>query len=292
MTFLLPALFVLIWASGFIIARAVAPYADPNLFLAARFVLAAAILAVSARWIGAAWPSRRTVPRQLVIGALVGGGYMCGTYWAVAHGLPAGIIALLVGLQPLLTAPVAAILFREPVGARGLLGLALGVAGVVLAVAPRLGPGTADRLAPLAVLAGIAALLSITLGTLAQRHATVSGSDLRTAAAVQNMGAALVAFVLVLLLGESRWDPHPVLWLSLVYAALILSSLGSTLLVWFVRSGGATSATALMFLSPPVTALLAFALFRETLSPVQVVGFALSASGVALLRGRRREPAR
>ena len=282
---LAPALFVLLWSSGFIVARAIAPHADPNLFLAIRFVLAALALAGSALLARAAWPAPQYIPRQLGIGALASGGYMCGTYLAVAHGLPAGIVALLVCLQPLLTAPAGAMLLGERVGPRGLVGLALGVAGAILAVVPRLAPGTADRLTPLSVVFGTIALLSITAGTLAQRHASVSGSDLRAAAAVQSAGGAIVAAALVLLLGESRWDGEPVLWMALAYAALVLSVGASTMLVWLVRRGGATSATALVFLSPPVTAIIAFALFDETLSALQLVGFALSASGVALLRG-------
>lgn len=280
---LVPALFVLIWSTGFVVARAIVPYADPNLFLFVRFVLAGALFGAAALLAGAAWPRGRALGGHLAAGALMSGVYMCGTYWAVSHGLAAGIMALFGSLQPLLAALIAVAVLREPVAPRAWAGLATGLAGVALVVAPGLlaaGPGAPS---PLVVAVGLLAIGGVTLGTSVQKG-KLSDADIRSASAVQSAGAALVAATLALVLGETRWEPAPALLGALAYAVLVLTAGGTTLLVWMVRRDAAARTTALLFAVPPLTALETYALFGEALLPMQVAGFAVALAGVLLAR--------
>ena len=158
-----PVLFVAIWSTGFVVARAITPHADPNLFLFARFVLASALFGALALTAGAAWPRGRALGGHLVAGALLSGVYMCGTYWAVSHGLAAGVMALFGSLQPLFAALIAIVFLRERVTPRAWAGLAVGLAGVGLVIAPRVlasGPGAVS---PFVVAVGLLAILGATL---------------------------------------------------------------------------------------------------------------------------------
>ncbi|SIT37275.1 conserved membrane hypothetical protein [Paraburkholderia ribeironis] len=282
------AVFVVLWSTGFVVARAITPYADPNLFLLARFGGTALIFALAAVIARAAWPSSRDFGKHLAAGALLQGVYLGAGYWAVAQGLSAGVMALLGALQPLATAAVAAPLFGERLAPRGWTGMALGLAGVVLVLEPKLAsaaPSTSQGNAPawLVVLVSIGAVAAITAGTLFQKT-SLAKADIRSASAVQNLGAACVAAVLALTLGEHRWIASPTLWGSLAWGIVMLSGISVTLLVWMVRRGDAARATALMFLAPPLAALEGYLGFGETLLPVQIAGFAVALVGVLLAR--------
>lgn len=282
------AVFVVLWSTGFVVARAITPYADPNLFLLARFSGTALIFTLAALVARAAWPSRRDFGKHLLAGALLQGVYLGAGYWAVAQGLSAGVMALLGALQPLATAAVAAPLFGERLSRRGWAGMALGLAGVVLVLEPKLTATTSAAThggAPawLVVLISILAIGAITAGTLFQKT-SLAKADIRSASAVQNFGAALVAALLALALGEHRWMASPTLWASLAWGIVMLSGISVTLLVWMVRRGNAARATALMFLAPPLAALEGYVGFGETLLPVQIGGFAVALVGVLLAR--------
>ncbi|MFM0742013.1 DMT family transporter [Paraburkholderia xenovorans] len=280
--------FVVLWSTGFVVARAITPYADPNLFLLARFGGTALLFALAALVARAAWPRGRDIGKHLLAGALLQGVYLGAGYWAVAQGLSAGVMALLGALQPLATAAVAAPLFGERLSRRGWAGMALGLAGVALVLEPKLAaaaPATPHGNAPpwLVVLISIVAVGAITAGTLFQKT-SLAKADIRTASAVQNFGAALVAAVFVLALGEHRWIASATLWGSLAWGIVMLSGISVTLLVWMVRRGDAARATALVFLAPPLAALEGYVGFGETLLPVQIAGFALALVGVVLVR--------
>lgn len=286
---MLPFVFVLIWSTGFVAARLVADHADPALFLTVRFVLAAALFAVLAR--RAAWPRGPALVKHLVAGGLMTGVYLGASWWAVAHGLAAGVMALIGALQPLLTALAAAVLFGRRIGPVTAAGLAIGLAGVALVLAPRL---AAAELSLVPVLAGLASIAALTAGTMVQKS-SLAGDDLFTAGAIQHLGAALVTATMlgigVAAGGTPHWDGSAALWLALVWAVGVLSLGGTGLLIRLVRRGDATRTTALMLLVPPVAALLAFLLFGEALTPVQFAGFALALAGVGLVQGlglRRR----
>jgi len=291
-----PALFVALWSTGFVVARAIAPYAAPNLFLLARFAGTAALFACVALAVCAPWPRGREIGKHLFAGALLQGVYLGAGYWAVAQGLSAGVMALLGALQPLLTAAVAARLFGERLPPRRWTGMSLGLAGVVLVLSPKLRAATqaassaiGDTAAPghanslLVVIVAVAAVGSITAGTLYQKT-SLAQADIRSASAVQNAGAAIVAAVLALGLGETRWIASPTLWFSLAWGIAMLSGAGVTLLVWMVRHGDAARATALLFLAPPLAAFESWLLFGETLTPTQMAGFGVALAGVLIAR--------
>lgn len=252
------AAFVALWSTGFIVARAIKPYADPNLYLLARFCGTALLYAGIALAARAPWPAPREWGRHLLAGALLQGFYLSASYWAVAHGLSAGVMALLGALQPLATAALAAPLFGERLAARGWFGMALGVAGVALVLAPKLGDAPAA--------AGDAPAWAV------------------VAVALQNLGAALVAGAAAVALGETRWHGAPALWFSLAWGIGMLSGVAVMLLMAMLRRGEAARATSLLFLAPPLAALQGYALFGETLVPLQLAGFALALAGVTLAR--------
>jgi drug/metabolite transporter (DMT)-like permease len=282
--------FVVLWSTGFVVARAITPFADPNLFLLARFSGTALLFAFAAAVGRAAWPRGRDLGKHLFAGALLQGVYLGAGYWAVAQGLSAGVMALLGALQPLLTAAVAAPLFGERLSRRGWCGMAQGLAGVVLVLLPKLeasAPTVAHGHAPgwLIVAVAILATVAITAGTLFQKT-SLARADLRSSSAVQNFGAAIVAAILALALGEHRWIASTTLAISLAWGIVMLSGVSVTLLVWMVRRGDAARATALMFLAPPLAALEGYVGFGETLLPVQIAGFVVALLGVLLARSK------
>ncbi|KWB80262.1 DMT family transporter [Burkholderia ubonensis] len=281
LTSIVAAAFVALWSTGFIVARAIKPYADPNLFLLARFAGTAVLFGAVALAARAPWPARREWPRHLIAGALLQGVYLGASYWAVAQGLNAGVMALLGALQPLATAVLAVPLFNERLPARGWLGMALGLAGVALVLAPKVTGGVAP--AWLVVTVSVLAVGSITAGSLYQKG-KLAQSDLRTAVAVQNLGAALVAAVFAGLLHETRWTGAPALWVSLAWGVVFLSGGAVTMLMWMLRRGNAARATSLLFLAPPLAALQGYLLFGETLATIQLAGFGVALAGVVLAR--------
>jgi drug/metabolite transporter (DMT)-like permease len=278
--------FVFLWSTGFIVARAITPYVDPNLYLLARFSGTAVLFAVVALVARAKWPTGREALRHLFAGALLQGVYLGLGYWAVAQGLGAGVMALLGALQPLLTAAVAARFFGEKLSVRAWIGLVIGLIGVALVLAPKIAAG-AHSTTPqwFVMIVAMLAIVAITAGTLYQKT-SLAGADIRSASAVQNAGAALIAFSLAMTLGEHRFVPSITTWVSLAWGVVMLSGIATTLLVWMVRRGDASRATALLFLAPPLAAVESYLAFGERLSGVQVAGFAVALAGVLLARGR------
>ena len=287
----LPGLaFVLIWSTGLIVGKAVVPVADTSLFLLARFALAGLMFTLAAALAGAAWPAPREVPRHLLAGALMQGIYLCAGYGAVAHGLSPSVMALLGALQPLLTALLAIPLLKELPSMRTWRGLALGAAGVGLVVLPAMRAGAPHAVSPWIVLIGLLAIVSITMGTLLQKT-SIAKADIRASSAWQNAGAMLVAGTLVTVNGgpgDLRWESGLTLWASLAYAALVLSGLGTWLLLGLVRRGRAANAAALMFLAPPLAAVQAALLFGDHLVPLQWLGMAMAGAGVWLCQTQGR----
>jgi drug/metabolite transporter (DMT)-like permease len=275
-----PPLFVLIWATGFIVARLVAPHADPLHFLSLRYALAVAVLALVALAVRAPWPAtRRAWGAGLLAGVLLHGGYLGGVFWAVKHGLPAGIAALIAGLQPLVTGALVGPLLGERVSPRRWLGIAVGFCGALLVVAPRL--GGVEGFPPLSLLVCFLGVISITLGTIWQKRTAVS-ADLRTNTVVQYLGAFIVTMPAALLLEEGRLDPTPAFLVGLAWAVVGLSIGAIGLLLVLIRRGAVAGVAALLYLVPPVSALMAYGLFGETLSPVQILGMGIAALGVAV----------
>jgi drug/metabolite transporter (DMT)-like permease len=274
----MPAVFVVIWSTGFIVARYGMPYAPPMKFLALRYACSVLCFAVWALLAGARWPAS---PRQwmhlAVTGTLMHAGYLGGVWSAVKLGMGAGLAALLVGLQPVLTA-VWISARGGAVARRQWMGLALGFAGLALVVWQKLGIGEINGAN---VLCELVALLSITVGTLYQKR-FLAPCDVRTASLVQLSAALVVTLPLALLEGEAvQWNGQ--LLGSLAWSVLALTLGGSSLLYLLIQRGAATAVTSLLYLVPPCTALMAWVLFREPIAVSTVAGIALTAFGVALV---------
>ena len=282
----MPAVFVLIWSTGFIVARYGMPHAPPLTFLSWRYALS--VLAFGL-WIAATRPafprSGAQVFHLAVTGVLMHAGYLGGVWAAVKAGAPAGTVALIVGLQPVLTALWVSASGQEArASVRQWLGLLLGLLGLLLVVWHKLGSG---EITLFNFLLCLGALLCITAGTLYQKR-FVQPCDVRTASVVQ-LSAALVVSLPLALLEPTGMQWHPELIGALAWSVLALTLGASSLLYLLIQRGAATRVTSLMYLVPPCTALLAWLLFREPLGPTVLAGMALTALGVSLVvRGAGR----
>ena len=283
--FLIPVIFVLIWSTGFIVGKAVAPHADLQLYLVARFALTSLVMGVAALAAGAQWPQGRGWLTHFAAGVLMQGIYLCASYWSISHGMPAGIMALLGALQPLFTALYLVSATRARLGTGTWVGLLVGFAGVACVLAPKLAAAGTGVITVLSAISALVSVVAITAGALLQKW--LPRVDLRSAACVQNVGGTATAALAVVFVGTIQWDNTTILWGALGWAVLVHSVIGTTLLMWMLRHGEATKVTALLLLAPPLAALQAYLLFHETLSPIQFVGFTLALVGVLLARSAR-----
>ena len=275
-------MFVLLWATGFVGARAGMPHAEPGTFLAIRFVIAFVLLAAIAVAFGAVWPRGRAAGSALAVGVLVHGVYLGGVFWAVRNGMPAGVAAVVVGLQPLFTALLAGWWLEEPITQRHRIGLGLGLAGVVLVLAPKLDV-TGSGITTATIAATVAGCLAVTVGTVLQK-ATGAASDLRAGTALQYLGALVpVSILMAFETREVAWTGELVF--ALAWLVLVLSLAAVFLLMWLIREGSVAKVSALFFLVPAVAAVMAWALFGETLGGWQILGMGLSAVAVWLATG-------
>jgi len=278
-----PALFVFLWSTGFIGAKYGVPYAEPFTFLAIRMALASTLLLLLALAMKAPWPSAGSAGHTAVAGLLVHGFYLGGVFYAVLMKVPLGQVALIVGLQPVLTAFLAGPLFGERLGRWQWAGIALGFLGVVLVVSAKTGGEIAS---PAGIACCIAALVGITAGTLYQKR-YCSDLDIRTSGVIQ-FAATGVAFGL----GAFALETRAVVWsgqfvFALAWLTLVLSLGAITLLYVLIRNGAAAKVASLFFLTPPVTAVMAYFLFGEVLSFSALLGLVVTAVGVALVaRGK------
>lgn len=275
-----PFLFVFLWSTGFLGAKFGLPHAAPLAFLFVRYLLVIAFMGLLALAWRAPWPRDARAWLHIgVSGLLVHALYLGGVFVAIGAGLPAGVTALVVGLQPLLTATLAGRLLGETVLPRQWLGLGCGFAGVALVVAGKIG---ADFDAA-ALWPALAALLGITAGTLYQKR-FAPHFDWRTGAVAQFLPSAVVTGALVFALGDFRiaWTGEFVF--ALGWLVLVLSVGAISLLNWLIRHGSAVNVASLFYLTPPTTALLAWLVFDETLSGPAIAGMALAVWGVALAR--------
>jgi len=283
-----PVLFVLLWSTGFVGAKYGLPYAPPFTFLGLRLVIASALLGLIAAAMRSARPTRAQAGHAAVVGVLLHAGYLGGVFLAISLGVPAGVSAVVVSLQPVLTAVLAGRVLGERLAARQWLGLVLGVAGVALVVGPGIA-GPAGGLPVSGLLACVVALASGTAGTLYQKRFG-DAVPLVTGAAVQY--AAASAVLVVLAFGTEtvaiRWTGEFVA--ALVWLVSVLSLGAVLLLLVLLRRGTASGVSSLLYLVPPATALEAYLLFDERLGAVSLVGVGVAAVGVALVVAPSRSP--
>jgi drug/metabolite transporter (DMT)-like permease len=278
----IPIFFVFLWSTGFIVAKLGLPYAPPLTFLILRCLGALAVLAPMVLLARAPWPHGRA--RHIAVaGLLLQAGYLGGVWSAIKIGMPAGLSALIVGMQPILTA-VAAPLIGERVRPRQWIGLLLGLSGVALVVYAKI---SLAGLSPASIGYCLLALLSITAGTMYQRRYCPQ-FDLRTGTLIQ-FGATVVALLpFAILFEQFDLSLSKVQWTTSFVAALLWSvlalSIGAIFLLFkLIRRSEATQVTSLLYLTPPTTAIMAWLLFGEALSVAGLIGMAVAVAGVAFV---------
>lgn len=281
----MPAVFVVIWSTGFIVAKFGLPYTPPLRFLAIRYFLSLICFLVWIALARVAWPRSRSQWFHLgVTGILIHAGYLGGVWCAIKAGMGSGLSALIVGLQPVLTAVWVSQmggvrLQSSAVSRRQWLGLLLGLAGLIMVVSRKFGVGM--EASPLTLGLAVFALLSITTGTLYQKR-FVGSADVRCANAIQLAAALLVTFPLSLFENEStQWTPGYLG--ALAWSVLGLTLGGSSLLYLLIQRGAATAVTSLLYLVPPTTALMAWLAFDEPITAMTLMGTAFTALGVSMV---------
>lgn len=265
-------------------AGVVAGHAEPLTFLTVRHGLSAVVFIALSLWVGAAWPrDPRTWRDAMIAGMLLHGLYIGGVFWSVSRGLPAGLTALVTGLHPLFTAMLALPLLHERLNQRQWTGIAVGVLGVALIVVPRLEGVDGVPMPPLLV--ALLATLSLTLGTIWQKRSRPQ-MDLRMNAAIQFLGAFILTAPIAILIEAGRFDARsPALWGALAWAVLGLSVGGISILLALLERGAASKVAPLLYLSPPLAALIAFVAFGEPITAIQLVGMVLAVAGAFAARG-------
>ncbi|MFI4985953.1 MAG: DMT family transporter, partial [Alphaproteobacteria bacterium] len=274
----MPALFVLLWSSGFVGAKYGLPYAEPFTFLLLRFTAVIAVLLVVALLQRAPWPASWSQAGHIAVaGLLVQGVYLGGCFVAFKIDIPAGVVALIVGIQPLLTAAVVGPLLGERVARHQWFGLALGFLGVMLVVSRTL---SFERVGLEGLAASLVALVAITAGMLYQKK-YCAGLDLRTGVIIQYGAAAILMALLSTLFEQQRVDWTLELVLALLWLSLVLSVGAVFLLFVMIRRGAAARVASLFYLVPPVTAFMAYLLFGETMGATALAGMICAVIGVA-----------
>lgn len=275
-----PTLFLIFWSSGFVAAKAGLEGAAPLTFLSLRFLIVTALMLAIALVLRAPWPRTWTEIRRLVVlGLVIQAIYFSCSYLAFGAGITAGGLALIVGMQPVLTAVVAVPLLGERFRPVQLLGLALGVAGIVLVLHQKLAAGVGT-------IAGVGfavlALVAITGGTLYQKR-FCPRFDLWAGGTIQFATAAVVVSLAALLVEDNTVTWTPAFAAGLGYLVLVSSIVSIALLNLMLRRGEASRVATLFFLVPPGAALFAWLLLGESLGPLALAGMAIATTGVALV---------
>ena len=282
-TLLISCLFVLLWSTGFIVGRLIVDSASPNIFLAIRFFLSFLLFAAIAMALRKKFPPVTEWHKHALAGLFINGIYLGGSYWAISQGFPAALMALLGALQPAFTMVIGLMFMQENVRPIQATGIVVGLAGVAMVLFPTIGQPGQQSYTIVVPLVALVSVLSITWGTILQKM-SIAKSELLPSLAIQNASATITAAALAFLLGESRLSLSGEFLFALSWAVLILSGLGTYLLILLVRGGSATKTTSLMLLAPPLAALEAWLLFGDKLMSLQIFGFALALLGVGLCR--------
>lgn len=280
----IPATFVVLWATGFIGARYAMPWAEPFTFLAARFVIAAILLAALMPILGSKRATRKEALHATGAGVLMHGVYLGAVFWAIHRGMPAGFSALIVGLQPLITAVLAGKFLGEAILPRHWLGLGIGLIGIVIVLWPKLG-ALGGGVTAATLTASLVSVLGMSAGTIWQKR-FASGGDLVAATMWQYIGGASL-----MILAALAFETHTViingeLIFAMAWLVLVLSLGAIFLLMVMIRDGEMSKVASLFYLVPAVTAIIAWALFNEQLNALQIVGMAITTFGVGLATAR------
>ncbi len=286
---LAPGLFVLLWSTGFIGVKYGVPYAPPFYFLAIRMIIAALLLFIAISFLRKSQPITRSIiwPSTL-IGLTLHGAYLGGCFFAASRGMPAGVAALIVSLQPVLVSLFAAKYLNEPLKARAVFGLILGLIGLFVVVLPRISETGTNSISIIAIAASVVGLLGGTSGTILQKK---YGGEIPTLAGTSIQYAATAAVLLVIALifekPDIQWTGNFIVALAWLIFAL---SFGAILLLFFLlRSGSAASVSSLYYLVPAATAIEAYFIFDEHISLISLIGTLITVIGVWLVVSKQKE---
>jgi drug/metabolite transporter (DMT)-like permease len=285
-----PALFVFLWSTGFIGARMGAPYSEPMTFLTIRFVCVLILLLAITLFLKAKWPTAREAMHAFIAGLLLHGFYLAGVFWAIDDGMPAGLTALLMGLQPVMTAFFAAAVLKESITRNHVGGFFLGLIGISLVLAPRLQGGDFS-VTPMQIFASLVAVFGISFGTIYQKR-FASNLDMRTSTVWQYVAAALMCGIL-----SYATETQTIIWsgefiFALGWLVLVLSIGAIFLLLFLIENGAVSNIAGLFYMIPAVTAILSWILFDEPITGMQIVGIIITGAGVFLASHAKMMPMR
>lgn len=273
-----PIVFVGLWSTGFIGARMGAPYSEPMTFLTIRFLVVIALIAPFAFFVKATWPSAKDAGHSFIIGTMIHGLYLGGVFWAIDDGMPAGLSALLIGLQPILTAFFANMVLKEPITRNHIIGFVLGLAGISLVLAPRLQGGDFS-VTPWQIIASLIAVIGISAGTIYQKR-FAANLDMRTAIIWQYLAATLMCGIAAYFTETQTIEWTGEFIFALGWLVLVLSIGAILLLLFLIEQGAVSNIAALFYMIPAVTAVISYFLFDEPITPIQIVGILITAAGV------------
>ncbi|ADZ92951.1 EamA family transporter [Marinomonas mediterranea] len=275
-------LLVLIWSTGFITGKFIVGLVDPNIYLAIRFALTGLLFLIGALLFKRSFPSFSELPKHILAGILLNGLYLGFAYVAVANGLPAGVMALIGSLQPILVTLLAFLIMKEKTSATGLVGMAVAIFGLYLVIGPSL--HVEDHSYGIAMVSlGILAIFCLSFGSVYQKM-SISQSDIVTTMAIQNLAAAAVSCVFVFVLGERLLIVNATSLALFAWGILVLSCGGVFLLVWLYRKVQASLVSSLLLLVPPLAAIESYFIFGESMTWVQISGVVTTLAGVYMSR--------
>ncbi len=282
--YVIPAVFVVIWSTGWSVVLFVLANADPLTFLSLRFVIAGTLIALLAFFSRVIWPrDGKTVFHAIFSGVFLHGLYLSGVWYAIGHGVPTGISAIISALQPLMTAASAPFVVGERLSRMRVVGLLLGFAGIVIALIPQLQTIDVGHLWAVVgpILINVAAMASLTGGTIYQKKALVSG-DLRAIVALQYLGAFLITLPLAYLLEPMHIHWNAESMIAMAWNVLAISLGGIGLLMYLIRRGEVSRAATLIYLVPPTAAVEIWLVNGIVMTPIQLLGMAVTVFGVAI----------
>lgn len=280
MTVGLPLLFVFLWSTGYVVATLVAPYSEPLSILTFRFIGAGTVLLLFGLITRGKWPSARRAAIIILSGTMIHGAYLSSVFWGIKHGMPAGVSALLVGLQPLVTGLLAGPLLGEVIRPRHWLGLVIGFIGCALVISPKFSLDTSG-ITPETVGVHALAVFAIVLGSFFQKR-FVGVMNFKTEPGLQLIGGLLIALPIALFSETFTFTFAPQLIIGYLWMTLILSCGAFTLYMYLLQQGEASKVAGVFYLVPAFSAVEGYFLFNETLSLLQLIGMMITTAAVAL----------
>ena len=288
---LAPALFVLLWSTGWVAAKFGSIVSEPLTFLAIRYATAAVLFAIFCLVVRATWPKdRATLAHAVISGAFLHGFYLAAVWWAIGQGVPAALSSIIAALQPLMTAFAAGVIIGERLTKTQKLGLVLGFSGVAIAILPKFLEVGNGEIAALALLVNVIGMASVTYGTIYQKQHLHTG-DIRSIATLQYVGALIVTLPLALVLETPSVELGWGFFALLAWSVLGISMGAILLLLYLLRRGQVSRAASLVYLVPPIAALQAALIFGEELTLPMIVGTAVVVAGVYLCNRKETPPA-